>query len=399
MNSPVRHAVSNIMANKNKNKNIGQRNMVKKEGSFILAAFLVSAAAYVGFKITQAVRNRIVAWYETSGSLPTLQQVAQWAGSSSVLTAPVATGRRRVTGGPSGGMQSVITFREYLQEVAGSVAFTTTSYSINPALTTSFPWLAAIAQNYEEYKFEKLRYCYEQEAPTSATGAIILSIDYDAADAAPANKQEALNTLGASRSPPWAANTLVADATKMFGSHYTRTGALSSNLDIKTYDVGNLIISTQGQADAAVIGELYVEYTIRFSIPQMGLPLAGGLITGGGTQSQTNPLGTVPVQDPQAIGLSTSATSVVTLVKPGTYVVTYRVGGTTITALTCTGSSGAAVTVAGSEVLNTAATLGMEFYTVIVTTPNSTLTFAGTAASVTGATVWIGSVPFGSITV
>jgi len=50
-------------------------------------------------------------------------------------------------------------------------------------------------------------------------------------------------------------------------SKFVRPGALPANTDVKTYDVGNFYISTYGNVNTTVIGELHVRYRVRFSKP------------------------------------------------------------------------------------------------------------------------------------
>jgi hypothetical protein len=58
---------------------------------------------------------------------------------------------------------------------------------------------------------------------------------------------------------------------------YIRTGDLAENLDIKTYDLGNLEIIGNFDDASAVAGELYVEYDVEFRMPQRSLDAVGAV--------------------------------------------------------------------------------------------------------------------------
>jgi hypothetical protein len=168
---------------------------------------------------------------------------------------------------------------EFIAEVAGSVAFSNTTYSVNPGLLSSFPWLAQMAPLYESYRFERLEYQFQSEAPTSASGSLMMALDYDASDPAPGSKVQLAAYRGYVRSPPWQActNSSIKEDLNKQKSYFVRSGTLAANQDIKLYDVGFLNVATQGQANTAIIGELYVRYRVRFMTPQIqddGLGLA-----------------------------------------------------------------------------------------------------------------------------
>lgn len=165
-----------------------------------------------------------------------------------------------------------IRHREYVGEIAGSVAFASTSFSINPGLQALFTWLSIIAPQYESYVFKRLRFLYETEKSASTDGSVMLAVDFDAADEAPVNKQQLMAFHNAVRSAAWNPCEFSSDGPDLrkFGvQRYLRSGALAANQDVKTYDVGNLIVATQGMSGASVVGELYVEYDVELITPQV----------------------------------------------------------------------------------------------------------------------------------
>jgi len=210
------------------------------------------------------------------------------------------TGIPSISGSPySGDGKTVVRHREYVRDINGSVAFSTTSFSINPGLSSLFPWLQSVAANYESYRFLSLRFDYETQKSASTNGRVALAVDFDAADSAPVNKTEMLSFNNAASSAVWEECSFRCDKKDLdkFGiQRFIRLGALASNLDIKTYDIGNLIVATQGCADTTAIGELYVTYEIELHTPQtsLGAALAASSckLVGSGSVSDTAYLGT-----------------------------------------------------------------------------------------------------------
>lgn len=175
---------------------------------------------------------------------------------------------------------------EYIAEVAGSVAFGTTTFSVNPGQVGTFPWLSKIAAQYEKYEFEVLEFYYRPEvsqfATNGTTGKIILSLDYDAADAPPGTKQQCLDTDPHVDGMPYEAGgpgfdpkvhktdmTLQVDCKPRVarGPLFVRPGGLPGGSDIKSYDLGLLAVSTIANQNTSAIGELRVRYRVRFMVP------------------------------------------------------------------------------------------------------------------------------------
>ncbi len=192
------------------------------------------------------------------------------------VSAPTAKGKvqknKRPLTVPAENGDIVISHREFISDVAGSVAFAATKYSVNPGLPGTFPWLSTVARSYESYRFEKLEFAYETQAPSTTPGTAILSVDYDASDATPTTKTQAMAYRSSVRSPSWSDcehMSLKEDLSKR-SSYFVRSGSLAANSDVNLYDVGSLFVCTQAQSGSSVIGELYVDYKIRLMTPQIG---------------------------------------------------------------------------------------------------------------------------------
>jgi hypothetical protein len=314
---------------------------------------------------------------------------------SKINTLPVAQQRQHATpapriryrnDGPS--TKCIINHREYLRDILGSVAFAVTAFSVNPGLPGSFPWLSAIASNFEKYSFRKLRFLFETMRATTADGTVLQAIDYDAADAAPVNKTAMMSYSGAMRSAPWAESEIHARQLDLqrLKQFYVRTGNLPANQDIKTYDVGTYFIGTVGMSGPETVGELYVEYEVELMTPQLDFAVQAFAVSGRATAStgvtRAAPLGTSPAL---AGGLPFSALSdTITFNRVGEYILAYQFVGTTATntlpTLTGTASSTAISTFQG---YNAALTGGQAVYKVQVNAVGATVIFNFTSSCAT----------------
>jgi hypothetical protein len=167
-----------------------------------------------------------------------------------------------------------ITEDEYIADVDGTVAFTTTQYPINPGQAGTFPWLSKEALLWEKYRFKALEFYYKPQVSAFATngqsGKVMLSCDYDASDAPPTSKQMVEDTHPHMDAMPYNTVRLRLEPKEMYNTSdakYVRPGGLPGSSDIKTYDCGNLYISTDGNTNTSVIGELRVRYSVTFDVP------------------------------------------------------------------------------------------------------------------------------------
>ncbi len=191
-----------------------------------------------------------------------------------------------------------IVHRELVASVVGTTAFTVArAFALNPGLATSFPWLATQAQAWERYKFNSLRFEYYTRTGSSTPGSVMLVPDYDAADAAPISEQVASSYEDVTEDAPWKdiCCSLRSSALHALGpTKFVRTGALPANLDIKTYDAGNLFLCTI-DGTAVNWGKLWVEYDITLMTPQLnpgGSSVMSAQHIGGQTPTSASILGT-----------------------------------------------------------------------------------------------------------
>lgn len=144
-------------------------------------------------------------------------------------------------------------------------------YSCNPGLDNTFPWLAGIAAQYEEYKFDYLKFHYITRVSTTQSGNVLGGFDSDAADPLPDREEDLASLANAVEGPAWRNMTFVVDKKFLQKWLYVRTAGLDNNQDIKTYDVGKFVLMLTRDTSVQVWGKLWVEFRISFRAPQKSL--------------------------------------------------------------------------------------------------------------------------------
>jgi len=197
-------------------------------------------------------------------------------GNDTKRMAPVAIATKRVgsapriTNKPSGTIE--VSHRSFLAPIDCTGAFTVQQFYANPGLPGTFPWLAKLARRYEEYRFKRLRFEYRSVCATDTNGVIMMSFDYDAADGPPSSKASQAQSIPNSEINCWSGNDLSIPCDSPW--KYVRAGDLAANLDIKTYDLGVMNLSSV-YGNGIVTGELYVEYTVELRKPTDGPTTSG----------------------------------------------------------------------------------------------------------------------------
>jgi len=271
------------------------------------------------------------------------------------MMAPVSIATKRIGAAPkinnkpNGAVE--ITHRSFLCPITSNANYTTKLFYVNPGLPGTFPWLSKLARRYEEYKFKKLKFEYRSVCATSTSGVVMMSFDYDAADAAPTNKAAQAQTVPNTEVNSWSSNDLVINCDG--GYKYIRPGTLQPNLDVKTYDFGTMCLSSL-YGPNIVTGELYVEYTVELRKPTDG-PATSGRLTFAATAFNAPFPATVTVAgfNPFVGNPANAAELLVTV--PGEYLVVITTSGTGISAappapnlVTLTGAITTHVTMASS---------------------------------------------------
>jgi hypothetical protein len=209
----------------------------------------------------------------------------------------------------NGSSGAVISHAEFLTDVSGTVAFTNTVYPINVGIGTTFPWLAAIAANFEQYELLGCLFVYRPTCATAvgstntALGTVVMATDYDALDSSFTNKQQMeAYDYACSGSPT---ETLVHPVEckpryNTLATQYIRNGNNPTTSDLRFYDMGNFQLATAGMQAGNVIGELWVTYHVRLIKPKLPTPVGVNLPFAHvheyplGTSSATHLIGTAP---------------------------------------------------------------------------------------------------------
>nr|QKV51282.1 putative capsid protein [Crucivirus sp.] len=191
------------------------------------------------------------------------------------------------------------THREFLGDVFSSSTASTfkiDSYPINPALSVTFPWLSGVVgAKFQQYRINGMSFEFRSmssdalNSTNTALGSVIMSTDYDSADATFTSKQEMENTeFGVSCKP--SVNMIhgieCARAQTPVSELYLRAFDVPSGKDIRLYDMGRFSIASTGcQGTNVNLGELWVSYDIDVfkaieNVPAYLTPFAQYAITG-----------------------------------------------------------------------------------------------------------------------
>jgi len=204
-----------------------------------------------------------------------------------MIAAPVARAARgrvnsaaNISGNPYAlGGKLVIRHREYIDEFAFGAALVPYYGQVNPGFALAatdqmrFPWLSGLAQNFQYYRFRKLRFELCSEQATTAAGSVFMAFQENVNLGLPSSKATMMSLKGAVREPPWAqmAFDVPSEALAQFGKRYVASG-LPSNDGGKdnTYTVGRLLIGNTGTAalvTATASNEIYASYEVELWDP------------------------------------------------------------------------------------------------------------------------------------
>jgi len=184
-----------------------------------------------------------------------------------VVQAPVATSNQMSF--PRERKPFIGTHFEKLTDVFGTDAFTTTSYNLNPGLSSTFPWMSNIAVNFEMYKFLNLEFWYVQATATSTTGTVYMCFDPDASDPPPLSSVQLIDYDVKIMGSPYVNQKLrIPPKSKFVKDLFVRNGSVSST-DVKTYDLGTFTIATDGCSVTTKIGALFVSYKVALIMPEL----------------------------------------------------------------------------------------------------------------------------------
>lgn len=170
---------------------------------------------------------------------------------------------------------NIVCHREYITDITGTTAFTNTTYPLNPGLSGTFPWLAQIASAYSQYRIHgmifEFRPLITDYVTAGSPGVLVMSTNYNADDPPFTSKREMENSEFAVSVKPTEPIIHMIECDPVQTSItelYTRQGAVSTGQDLKTYDLGQFQLATQGNP-AVLLGELWVTYCVEFFKPEL----------------------------------------------------------------------------------------------------------------------------------
>lgn len=294
------------------------------------------------------------------------------------------------------GQATRVRHREYIRDIvvpASPMAFTNTSYVVNPGLASSFPWLAALANQYQQYKFNGLVFEFKTLSSDitsgGALGSVVMASNYDVVAAPFASKIEMENSQYAVSAKPSCSQIHTMECLPSATAnvlYYVRNNSTAESLgqDNRFYDLANFQLATAGLPGSAgtVLGELWVSYDVSLYKPVIHSDALSTFIVSNASISKTNFFGNSPVVKGNGI---TAANNTLTFSQTGDYLVTmYYIGTGLNVGLNYTGTAGNFSQIASSFASGstTLVTVSIE---VDVTQPGQTLVIDATGTgTVTG---------------
>ena len=175
---------------------------------------------------------------------------------------------------------TIVCHRSYVQDIVtptSPTAFDVTSFRINPANGSLFPWLATVANSYEQYQILGCIFQFKslssESASSLALGSITMATKYEADDGEYVTKNAMENSqyCVSGRPSQDLVHILECDPSVMSDpiKYNLQSGVYPTGRDPRMYDVGSFQIATSGLPSIAgeVLGELWVTYEVALYRP------------------------------------------------------------------------------------------------------------------------------------
>nr|WRQ64957.1 structural protein [Sobelivirales sp.]WRQ65712.1 structural protein [Tolivirales sp.] len=147
---------------------------------------------------------------------------------------------------------------------AGTPAFNNQGLTVNPGISSAFPWLSAIALNYSKFRFRFLRYMYVPQVPTTVAGVCYINISYDSADSTPSTLAQVSQSDSSTIGPVWHGGGINAD--KAFSKNLGVDEMIYCDVDCTKWTQPYYYVRSQGNTDADTKPAV-VNYGIDSSVP------------------------------------------------------------------------------------------------------------------------------------
>lgn len=223
---------------------------------------------------------------------------------------------------PSTNGNLIVAYREYIGDVVsgGIDTFFATTYTVNPGIALTFPWVSDIADNFDEWVPHGIVFQFKSNSAdalnstNTALGTVVMASQYNPYSPRFVNKQEMEQSLFSSSCRPSVnmLHPIECDPSQTRPVFNTRKGDVPPTADSRLYDICNFTIATDGMQAANVsIGELWVTYMIEFRKPVQGdasLAFDHYQIVGATTAAY---FGASPVKTPNSnLGIALGATTI-----------------------------------------------------------------------------------------
>ncbi|QMW69031.1 capsid protein [Crucivirus-534] len=181
----------------------------------------------------------------------------------------------------------IVRHREYLGDINTSQSFANYAFSLNPGIESTFPWLASIAQNFEEWVPRGIVFEFKTTSSdavvstnaNAALGTVIMATEYNPYNGVFANKQQMENYEWAKSCKPSMSMLHGVECSKKLNpqnSFFIRTAPVPTSQDQRWYDLGIFQLATVGmQSNGAACGELWCSYEIELRKPRIQVGIAG----------------------------------------------------------------------------------------------------------------------------
>lgn len=200
-----------------------------------------------------------------------------------------------------------IRHREYLTDVITNApnSFSVKSYPISVTAQATFPWLAQIANQFQEWRPMGIVFEFKStsgdalNSVNTALGTVIMATQYNSVQNPPATKQQMENTQYTTSCKPSVnmMHCVECDPSQMVLPRlYCQKPSRQTNIDERFSKLGQLYVATSGfQGTSVNVGELWCTYDVELSFPieQSNTALLGThFILNQATITASNPLGT-----------------------------------------------------------------------------------------------------------
>lgn len=198
------------------------------------------------------------------------------------------------------GSAVVIRHQEPLGDIITSAnvgEFKIQNFFIQPGLATSFPWLASMAQNFQQYRILGMLFEFRSMAADAisgtniALGTVTMATNYNASAGNYLNKKDMQNSEYATSTKPSLSVFHPIECDPKVSAEevlYIRNAGVPDGDDQRLYDWGNFQIATSGfQGSSVTIGELWVTYEVALIKPK-AVSTAGSYILAAHGQSSSS---------------------------------------------------------------------------------------------------------------